>query len=154
MKRSNSSIQRALRLHDEVRRLTREVQRMDRELCAPHGLSPAQWQALLEIERSNSANMNELAQRLCIHRSTLTRLVDQLEKKSLVRRLPDTSDRRQTLLESTEPGRTLCEEILQDSLQAQREVGFGLPSAEWDEASDTLAQLAALHERWNMQNEA
>ena len=46
---------------------------------------------------------------LLIHRSNVTGIIDRMEKAGLVRRMPDTEDRRINLIEMTEKGKDTLE---------------------------------------------
>jgi DNA-binding MarR family transcriptional regulator len=148
MSLSNSPWSNALTLGEILRGLGREIQLLDRNLCSRHSLSPAQWHALHEIADSNRLGMNELAEHLRISRSTLTRIVDQLERKELVRRIPDPSDRRHTRLESTPAGQRLHDELLEDALFTQQTILRELPRHRWAQTLESLRSLQAAVHGW------
>jgi DNA-binding MarR family transcriptional regulator len=54
---------------------------------------------------------NQIAERLIISRATVTGLLDSLEKRGYVRRLPHSSDRRMLLIELTDAGRRVAHEF-------------------------------------------
>lgn len=74
-------------------RLTR---RLDDELQATHGLSLAEYDALLQIAHApgRRVRMNVLAERVILSRSGITRLVDRLEAAGSVERIACESDAR------------------------------------------------------------
>jgi DNA-binding MarR family transcriptional regulator len=75
----------------------------------PHGLTFARYEALvlLSFARRSSLPMRVMGERLQLHPTSVTNIVDRLEKDGLVRRLPHPTDRRTTLVEITEDGRAL-----------------------------------------------
>jgi len=74
----------------------RITRRLDEELQAAHGLSLAEYDALLQIARSpgRRVRMNVLADRVLLSRSGITRLVDRLETAGSVERVACSSDAR------------------------------------------------------------
>jgi DNA-binding MarR family transcriptional regulator len=75
----------------------------------PHGLTFARFEALvlLTFSRRGSLPMRVMGERLQLHPTSVTNIVDRLEAGGLVKRTPHPSDRRTTLVEITESGRTL-----------------------------------------------
>ncbi|MDQ0111075.1 MarR family winged helix-turn-helix transcriptional regulator [Paenibacillus harenae] len=69
-------------------------------------VTPEQWSLLITLDGKDGISHKELAQRAEKDPANITRLVDQLEKKSLVRRAPHPNDRRSLLLHLTELGRS------------------------------------------------
>ncbi len=91
--------------------------------------------------------MNELAARLFLDKSTASRVVDALERKGLIRRLPHPEDRRALRLSSTPAGKRLHARITREI--HDREMGvlaeFG---PEVREAMiDVISRLARAAER-------
>jgi len=74
----------------------RVSRRLDEELRAEHGLSLAEYDALLQLARSpgRRLRMNVLADRVILSRSGITRLIDRLEAGGLVERAACASDAR------------------------------------------------------------
>jgi DNA-binding MarR family transcriptional regulator len=75
----------------------------------PHGLTFARFEALvlLTFARKGSLPMRVMGERLQLHPTSVTNIVDRLEADGLVKRTPHPSDRRTTLVEVTEAGREL-----------------------------------------------
>ena len=67
-------------------------------------ISPNQMHALLTLKLFPRSNMTQLASRLMVSKQQLTKIVDVLAEKGLVRRLGDENNRRLVLLELTETG--------------------------------------------------
>jgi DNA-binding MarR family transcriptional regulator len=80
------------------------------ELLQPFDLTPASGLALSILADSESPlPPNQIADRLIISRATVTGLVDSLEQRGYVRRLPHPSDRRMLLIEPTDTGRQVAD---------------------------------------------
>jgi DNA-binding MarR family transcriptional regulator len=74
----------------------RVTRRLDEELQAAHGLSLAEYDALLQIAHApgRRVRMNVLAERVILSRSGITRLVDRLEAAGSVERAACSTDAR------------------------------------------------------------
>lgn len=74
----------------------RITRRLDEELQAAHGLSLAEYDALLQIAHApgRRVRMNVLAERVILSRSGITRLVDRLEAAGAVERIACKTDAR------------------------------------------------------------
>src|SRR6478736_1429930 len=90
----------------------------------PHGLTFARYEALvlLTFARSGRLPMRTMGERLQLHPTSVTNIVDRLQADGLVRRVPHPTDRRATLVEITEAGAALREKAT-ESVTA---IDFGL----------------------------
>lgn len=104
----------------------------------PHGLTFARYEALvlLTFARTGSLPMRVMGERLQLHPTSVTNIVDRLERDELVRRRPHPTDRRTTLVEITDNGR----ERMTDATKSVTEVEFGLVGLTEQEA-DQLTSL-------------
>jgi len=89
-----------LRAHAKVTRV------LDAELTAECGLPLGSYEVLLHLNEApdRALRMTELADRVLLSRSGLTRLVDRLEREGLIRRQSCPSDLRGTLAVLTDEG--------------------------------------------------
>jgi DNA-binding MarR family transcriptional regulator len=90
----------------------------------PHGLTFARYEALvlLFFSKRGSLPMRVMGQRLQLHPTSVTNIVDRLEADGLVKRIAHPTDRRTTLVEITETGR----QRRAAATQAVTDVDFGL----------------------------
>ena len=79
------------------------------ETSRPLGLTPQQAH-LLCVLLAGPLGMTELSRILSIERSSLTSMVDRLERRDLVTRIADPKDRRACQIELTTPGRALADD--------------------------------------------
>ena len=70
-------------------------------------VSPAQYSVLVVTGANNGLSQAELAATLGIERARLVRLLNRLQERGLVQRLPSSADGRRHALTLTAPGRTL-----------------------------------------------
>ena len=110
----------------------------------PHGLSFARYEALvlLSFSQRGSLPMRMMGERLQLHPTSITNIVDRLESDGLARRLPHPSDRRTTLVELTDAGR----ERLTAATEAVTAADFGfvgLDDHELEQLSVLLTKVPA-----------
>lgn len=92
---------------DALVRLSHMVQQVFGDVSRTLDLTPQQTQLLCRlVERPLS--MTDLSKALNLEKSSLTGLVDRVEKRALVARLSDPHDRRSTLVTLTEDGSRLA----------------------------------------------
>lgn len=72
---------------------------------AEHGLSISEFDVLINLSPRESCRHGDLAERVVLSRTALTRLVDRLCARGLLTREPDPSDQRGVLIRLTEAGR-------------------------------------------------
>ncbi|SNR34957.1 DNA-binding transcriptional regulator, MarR family [Haloechinothrix alba] len=90
----------------------------------PHGLTFARYEALvlLTFARRSSLPMRVMGERLQLHPTSVTNIVDRLERDGLVVRRAHPTDRRTTLVEITEDGRLRRKQ----ATTAVNEIDFGI----------------------------
>ena len=91
------------RLHSAAIRLLRRLRAEDER----SGLSAPRLSALSVVVFRGPLTLSELAAAEQVRPPTITRLVQQLERDGLLRRLPDPADRRVTRVSATAAGRRL-----------------------------------------------
>jgi DNA-binding MarR family transcriptional regulator len=85
------------------------------DLLAPFGLTFPRYEALmlLFLSRGGALPLGKMGARLQVHRTSVTNIVDQLERSGYVRRVPHEVDRRTILAGITDEGRAVAEEATQ-----------------------------------------
>ncbi len=108
------------------------------ELLRPHGLTFARYEALvlLTFSRSGSLPLGKMGQRLQVHPTSVTSIVDRLEAAGHVVRRPHPADGRAVLAEITDAGRAVVEAATADLVSAR----FGLAEM----SPEDLRSLSAL----------
>ena len=86
------------------------MQRLNAQL-REHDLTFPRYEALmiLYLSRRGELPLGKIGERLQVHATSVTNIVDGLERSGLVRRLPDDRDRRLTLAQLTDRGRATAE---------------------------------------------
>ncbi|MGI5125435.1 MarR family winged helix-turn-helix transcriptional regulator [Pseudonocardia sp. CA-107938] len=106
----------------------------------PHGLTFARYEALvlLTFARTGKLPMRVMGERLQLHPTSVTNIVDRLQADGLARRTPHPTDRRATLVEITEAGSAR----LESATAAVTGIDFGLTGLSAEEET-TLTDLLA-----------
>lgn len=73
-----------------------------------HGLKPPEWRVLGSLDGDEGATITGLADLSFMEQSRMTRLVERMEAKGLVRRVADPGDRRLVRVFYTDQGRALA----------------------------------------------
>ncbi len=94
-----------------VRRLAQICTAANADMAAEFDLSAPQYGALSYLFDEPDIDQNGLAARLGVDRTSVGQLIDQMEKKSLVKRRASEEDRRVNLLNLTPRGRKLRERM-------------------------------------------
>jgi len=90
--------------------LARNITRISEEAFAPTGLAPSLGFALMTVNRQSGIQPSEVASIMMLSPSTVTRLVDKLEGKGLLRR---ESQGKTTLIHATPAGLQLQKPLLE-----------------------------------------
>ncbi|WP_432827516.1 MarR family winged helix-turn-helix transcriptional regulator [Dactylosporangium sp. CA-092794] len=91
--------------------VARRLRHGSHETLQPLGITPGQARALSVLARHGTMRPSELSEHLKIAPRSTTEVVDGLEDRGLVERLPDPADRRATLVELTPAGGTVAAKI-------------------------------------------
>jgi len=115
---------------------------IDRQV-EPLGLTDAQWKPLLRLLLDQTGTVAALARICQLDAGGMTRLLDRLETKGLVRRERSLEDRRVVNIELTDEGRTAAQQ-LPDMLQGmQRSLLQGFSAEEEAQLRGFLGRLYA-----------
>ena len=109
------------------------------EILKPHGLTFARYEALvlLTFSRKGSLPLGKMGERLQVHPTSVTSIVDRLEAAEFVVRRPHPRDGRAVLAEITDAGRAVVDAATADLTSAQ----FGLRALGPDALDDLFRLL-------------
>ncbi|MHA3904694.1 MarR family winged helix-turn-helix transcriptional regulator [Castellaniella sp. WN] len=115
------------------------------EVVRQHGFSVSEWRVMASLADGDPISIGDLAQVTVTKQPTITRLLDRMESKGQVERLPHPSDRRITLVRITPRGSRTIERLIKLAREHESRVlePFGLARAE--ELKKTLRQIIDLH---------
>lgn len=125
-----------------IMRAQQIVQATVDEALRPSGLTFARYEALvlLAFSKRGSLPMGKMGERLMIHPTSVTNIVDRLEGQGFVRRRPHESDRRTTLVEITEAGRQVMDTATADVVAC----AFGLDALSEAQLDQVTALVRAV----------
>lgn len=112
------------------------------EALKPFELTFARYEALvlLSFSRRGALPLGKMGERLMIHPTSVTNIVDRLEAQGLVRRADHPTDRRTTLCEITEAGRAIVAKATDAVTSVDLGIA-GLSEREVDQLTRLLTKL-------------
>ncbi|MDR0275655.1 MAG: MarR family transcriptional regulator [Burkholderiaceae bacterium] len=126
--------------------MVRLSQSVNREMAMEESTLP-QWLPLFKVWKCDASTVADLARQCCIDVSAMTRLLDRLEKKGLVRRARCAADRRVVRIVITPEGQAVAERVPAVLCGVYNRALAGFTAQEW-------AQLQSLAERLRANAEA
>ena len=118
------------------------LQDLHAETSRPLGLTPQQAH-LLCVLISGPLGMTELSRILSIERSSLTSMVDRLERRDLVARVANPTDRRACRIELTAAGKDLAHQCHDAVVDRIRDLTSELPAASRTTLTKALQSILA-----------
>ncbi|MGE3619562.1 MAG: MarR family winged helix-turn-helix transcriptional regulator [Acidimicrobiia bacterium] len=114
------------------------------EALKPFGLTFARYEALvlLLFSRTGELPLGKMGQRLMVHPTSVTNIVDRLEAQGFVERVPHPTDRRTTLCALTDEGRAVAKAATDVVVEISLGV-TGLTEAEMERLTSLLRKLRA-----------
>lgn len=107
------------------------------------GLKVAEWRALASLYDADGQMITRLAALALMEQSAMTRVIERLEARALVRRDGDSQDRRRVRVWLTPEGRRCVTMLVEKAKTHEAEVLALLPEAERDLLKPMLARLLA-----------
>lgn len=117
-------------------------QQIDRRLAA-HDLTHAQWMPLFKIAKGEVVTLVALARDMCLDPGAVTRALDRLEAKGLVRRERSLDDRRVVKLVATEAGHAVAAQVWGVLADVLNEHLAGFTRQEFDLLMSLLQRMLA-----------
>jgi len=116
------------------------------QILAPIDLTFARYELLVRLYFHEGAlPLSQLGRQLQIHQTSITGLVDRLEKQGLIKRAAHPTDRRSTIAQMTSAGRVLTGKAIQ-LLNSELFRDLGLTG---DEAHLLIGLLMKMRRSWN-----
>ncbi len=111
-------------------------------MLRPFGITFSRYEALVLLthSRQGSLPLSVIGERLQVHATSVTNVIDRLEGAGLVRRMPNPRDGRGTLAVITDAGR----EVAAKATEAFNAANFGLSSLELDDMRAVFTVLRRL----------
>lgn len=129
----------------EIEFLLREisviVKRKGREILDRFPVTPPQFSALLLLQENGDLTIGELSQKMFLACSTMTDLIDRMEKNEVVERIRDERDRRVVRIRLLDKGSKIIEEVLAARRQYLSDILSHLSSEETEQIQKHLSVL-------------
>lgn len=107
------------------------------------GLTPAEARTLSHVARVGPTRQATLAERMGIEAMTLSACLDRLEAQGYVRRVPDPSDRRAKLVDTTGAANPALDKIFAVSAAVRADMTDGLGAGKVEEFRQSLIAIRA-----------
>jgi len=137
-----------LQFHQQIVDLIKKYQFRDRNQICCFGISVSQCYVLETLHTHGSLTMNELAKKMYLKISTMTRVVEQLVKKSYVRREEGLYDRRVRLINLTKEGKAIYKKAWENIFESEKVILKGIPSEHKTVLIDVLRKLNQAVSSW------
>ena len=112
------------------------------ERLQQHGLSFQHWRVLVALAAQDNPTISDISSYAVIPHSTLSRLLDRMEREKLVKRQASTSDRRTAPLRMTARGRANLKAVIPEAVRVREEA---LNRLSHQEVGLLRALLTAVH---------
>lgn len=119
-----------------------ESRRITKDLAGRHGLTGPQLAVVKMLEPVGKLSLSELSDRIRARNSTVTGIIDRMEREELVVRKRSDEDRRVVNIELTKKGRELAADIPVEPVDIFRRVLAELPARDAADLKRILTKLA------------
>lgn len=99
-------------IEENLRMICWKVKKKGREILSEVEITPPQFNALLYLIKDGDLTIGELSQKMFLACSTVTDLLDRMERNGLVKRVKDEKDRRIVRIQVLDKGRKVKESVL------------------------------------------
>lgn len=131
-----------------IRRLMQAGEHYTKELNKIYNVSAAQINCLIALHENGPLSPSQIAKHVMVNSSTITGIIDRLEKKGLVERLRVSHDRRVITVELTQSGRNLAQNA---PPPIQHKIIDGLKKLSSEEIDDIALTLKRLTDMLDVQ---
>ena len=133
-----------------LRRIFKAIQDYSHEVSEKFGITGPQLWALKTISQNERLSLSDLGKRMYLHPSTITGVIDRLERKRYVTRIRDQVDRRVIYVQLTAEGKRLAKRAPNP---AQGKMIYGLKNLKRRELNliyDSVGKLVKIMEAQNV----
>ncbi|MCG8606425.1 MarR family transcriptional regulator [bacterium] len=137
------------RFHRQIVELIKKYQFRDRGQISCCGISVSQCYVLETLNSHGPLTANELAEKMYLKISTVTRVVDQLVKKNYVTREEGDQDRRVRVIKLTRDGEAVFQESWRNVFQSEKTILENFPEQHRELLIDFLKKLNGAVDQWH-----
>lgn len=106
----------------QMKLLMKGLDKQGMDYLAHYNISMGQAYILASLLEQDGSTLTRVCQRANLESSSLTTMIDRLERDQLVERRPSTEDRRTTLLYITDKGRETATSIFEESIKHNKTI--------------------------------
>ncbi len=107
---------RTIRIEENLRRVCYKIKKKGREILNDVDITPPQFEALQYLRNEENLTIGELSSRMYLACSTVTDLLDRMERNELVRRVKDENDRRIVRIVVLQKGHDLIKLVMENRI--------------------------------------
>ena len=107
---------RTIRIEENLRRVCYKIKKKGREILNDVEITPPQFEALQYLRNEDNLTIGELSSRMYLACSTVTDLLDRMERNELVRRVKDENDRRIVRIVVLQKGHDLIKLVMENRI--------------------------------------
>jgi DNA-binding MarR family transcriptional regulator len=124
-------------------RATRAMSRMLQNVITDAGydITIEQWVIIANLNRKNGQFQQQLADNTYKNKTSVTRMINALQKKGLVERIPDPKDLRQKRIFLTKKGVQLYKKLRPLAMQVQEKATHGIEPDEMESCKNILLKI-------------
>lgn len=116
--------------------------RINRNIAeAGYDVTCEQWCVLVNLWEKDGQSQQDLAGTTCKGKTSMTRLLDNMEKRDLVVRVPGTKDKRQKLIYLTKKGKQIQRKLLTIVDRTEQEYQRNMNAGDVARCKDVLRQM-------------
>jgi DNA-binding MarR family transcriptional regulator len=129
-----------------INRTSLKVKKEFTKRLKPYDITPEQWALLNRLGEQDGLTQKDLSERTYKDQPNTARILDKLEKKELLKRTDNPSDRRAVLIFLTDKGRHVRKNIIPITTQLNKDAAMGL---EKEECHQLISLLNKVYENLN-----
>lgn len=137
-----------VRFHHEIVELIKKYQFRDRNKMVCCGLSVSQCYIIETLKRYDTLNMNQLAEKMHLSVSTITRVIEPLVQKGFVKREEDPNDRRVRYISITKEGQAVFKKSWKNVFESEKTILSNIPFEQREQLIQFLNQLNKSVNHW------
>lgn len=109
--------ERTIRIEENLRRVCYKIKKKGREILNDVDITPPQFEALQYLIHEQNLTIGELSSKMYLACSTVTDLLDRMERNELVKRVKDENDRRIVRIAVLDKGHNLLQSVMETRRQ-------------------------------------
>lgn len=125
-------------------KVMRKVQRYYEKKLARYDITPVQFFVFHALWKYDGLKFKDLAELVNMDGSTLTGVLDRMERGGFVERRNDPEDRRSLLIFLTNKSKKIGAEMMEAAEELEREIKGRMPEGDFDTFVSVLDRLAAI----------